>query len=330
MKKLIIIGNGFDIAHKYKTSYKNFIDNSAFSVLEKFKDTAKKYCNQELLTGSCWYEFEKMIGIITLRLFEQFQEDFFGAKEEEMGNIRKKYLYEVSKMNHMFEILNIKLKEYLEIATSCRQDYKIQSISDEISDDIKIISFNYTNTAERYSKNIYYIHSSLNEGDIILGYPLREDPCMIFPEATLYEKRQLREHLAFVRFLKKSSINISESDREDLLNEMRRQISSLHSNRGEYDINENMNEIIEEYIYKNNESSAEIDLGISPQDIEEVVVIGHSLKADEDIIYEWIGEMQKLKKIKIFVYEGEPAIEIKAKKDFFKKYDFDIEIVKYA
>jgi len=329
MKKLIIIGNGFDLAHGYETSYKNFVDNSAFSVLEKFKDIAEKYCDQEVAKGSCWYEFEKMIGIITLRFFEQFQEAFFGAKDEDMECIREKYLYEVSQMNSMFEGLSVRLKEYLETATSGRQGYKIQSISNEVSGDVKIISFNYTNTAERYAKNIYYIHGSLNEADIILGYPLREDPCIIFPEATLYEKKQLREYLAFIRFLKKRNTKLSESDTEDLLNEARRQISLLHSNRGEYDVHENLSEIIKGYIQENNEGSAEIDLGISLQDVEEVVVIGHSLEADEDIINEWIGEMQKLRKVKIFVYVGESTMEIETKKDFFKEYDLDIETVEY-
>ena len=145
----------------------------------------------------------------------------------------------------------------------------------------------------------------------------------------MYAKKELREYLAFKRFLMAKGVSLTSVDTMPLLNEMRRQISSLHSNRGEYDIRDDLDDLIKEYIKINGNGSPEIDLGVTLEEVEELVIIGHSLKTDEDVIYEWLDRMTDLRKVKIFTYFGEPPNEVEEKKVFFSNYDILIETIKY-
>lgn len=70
MKKLILIGNGFDLAHNYKTSYKDFADACTSPAMEIFRNMVRKYCKSELLDGMYWYDFELMINSITSEWFK--------------------------------------------------------------------------------------------------------------------------------------------------------------------------------------------------------------------------------------------------------------------
>lgn len=309
MKKLILIGNGFDLAHDYKTTYKDFSDACTSPALEMYKNMVEKYCKAELLDGIYWYDFECMISTITSQWFQEYMSSYTDGNEEE-----KEYLDDIAQINSAFAELEVQLREYLGKVTKDRQSNKLESISNEISDNARVVSFNYTNVASRYTKNIYYIHGSLNEESIVLGYPLREDPCLMPPEGTIYAKEQLREYLDFKRFLMSRGMDLSSIGAKQLLIEMRGQISSLHSNRGEYDIRDDLVELIKEYMQMNNNNAAQIDIGVALNDIEELVVIGHSLKSDEDIIHEWLQKMPELRTVKIFTYCGETAKDIEAKK----------------
>lgn len=64
--KLAIIGNGFDLAHNYRTLYSSFANGTSSPVLNKFK----AYCDDEPATGT-WHDFENNINILTHSLFLQ-------------------------------------------------------------------------------------------------------------------------------------------------------------------------------------------------------------------------------------------------------------------
>lgn len=68
----------------------------------------------------------------------------------------------------------------------------------------------------------------------------------------------------------------------------------------------------------NNNNAAQIDLWVALEDVEELVVIGHSLNSDEDIINEWLQIMRELQTVKIFTYCRESAKEIEEKKPFLE------------
>ena len=267
MKKLILIGNGFDLAHKYKTTYKNFADACFSPALKAFRNMVEKYCESELSSGVHWYEFETMISAITLEWFYKFMSGYPDGDYEEQDLHVKEYLDDIAQINAAFSELETQLKIYLDKITKDRQSYKLESIAAEISDSARVISFNYTNVASRYTKNIYYIHGSLHEDSIVLGYPLRADPCMMSGEGTMYAKEQLRAFLDFKRFLMSKGIDLTSVDTKQLLLEMRKQISSFHSNRAEYDIRGDLDEIIKEYIQMQNDGAANGDLELVLEDV---------------------------------------------------------------
>jgi len=330
MKKLILIGNGFDLAHNYKTTYKNFADTCVSPALKTFRNMAYKYCKLELSSGCVhWYDFEAMISAITSQWFQEYFSGYSNENKDDQVIHEKEYLNDIAQINSAFSELEVQLREYLLKATKDRKNEKLGSISNEISDNAKVISFNYTDVASRYTDNIYYVHGSLHEESIVLGYPPREDPCLMSTEGTLYAKEQLREYLDFKRFLMSKDMDLLCIETEQLLVEMRKQISSLHSNRGEYDIRDDLDKIIKEYMQTHKNSAAQIDIGITLENIEELVIMGHSLKADEDIISEWLTKMQKLRTIRIFTYTGESVKEIEAKKSIFSNWNFIVETIPY-
>ena len=65
--KLAIIGNGFDLSHGYKTTFKDFIESkSEDKSIKSFKEFINKnYDNDEL----SWYEFESIADDVTLKWF---------------------------------------------------------------------------------------------------------------------------------------------------------------------------------------------------------------------------------------------------------------------
>lgn len=59
------------------------------------------------------------------------------------------------------------------------------SVKKVIDLDANIINFNYTGTIEKYAKtSVYYIHISLGESEIVLGYKQRVESTGIMSEAT--------------------------------------------------------------------------------------------------------------------------------------------------
>jgi len=80
MKKLILIGNGFDLAHGYKTSYKDFSDACTSPALEMYQNMVGKYCKAELLDGIYWYDFEFMISTITSQWFQKYMTSITDGK----------------------------------------------------------------------------------------------------------------------------------------------------------------------------------------------------------------------------------------------------------
>ncbi len=60
-KTLAIIGNGFDLAHGYRTRYESFSESVDDAALAEFKE----YCDEASI--ETWHEFENNINILTKR-----------------------------------------------------------------------------------------------------------------------------------------------------------------------------------------------------------------------------------------------------------------------
>lgn len=62
---LAIIGNGFDLAHGYKTSFGDFVEYSDSTEFKTFRKYLKTYCGSD----ENWNDFEARIEELTLRVF---------------------------------------------------------------------------------------------------------------------------------------------------------------------------------------------------------------------------------------------------------------------
>ena len=186
---LAIIGNGFDLAHGYNTDYNSFSKNVNAPCLDEFK----MFCNDE--DAICtWFLFEENINILSEKMFHQSMTE---ECDYESNRIK------VKKLETTFREIHTLLIEYLESETSSKPIIKKSAIEQYLNINSFAINFNYTKTAESYTPHIFYVHGSLEEKDILLGYDYRDEACLAQYEDMRWSKSICREALEFRRFLSK-------------------------------------------------------------------------------------------------------------------------------
>lgn len=283
MNRLVVIGNGFDIAHGLPTKYSDFMKyllalsqepqflagNYALrnSILpqdqakHRFYEAISKYIPEQDL----WCSFEEALGNLD---YEQIQEDnscyFLGYADDNWHD----------SANHDFQYM---IAQELSFASEIPYYFKewIIGINTNISPiftsnifDVTdlFLNFNYTNTLENVykipSNNILYIHGNALRGDnLILGH----HDSSLFQERAIPAFNSAEEHGVYM-----------ESDEEDFrLQEAR--------------------EIIREYFrktYKNTISIIQYNQSFfqSLVNVKEIVVIGHSLSS---IDFDYFLEIRK-------------------------------------
>lgn len=345
-KKLAIVGNGFDLAHDLKTNYSDFSKKLPKDLKEKWEF----FLGEFQVETSDWYSFENAIGKLT----EKWHKQFFGKYEKGESLEREELKEKIEQINQLYNSITFCLFDYISNENKKNVDLNYL-VSKEISKDSYVISFNYTNLIEKYSDLVYYIHGSIDEGYIVLGYKNKEEHTGIMPEATKYDKKKLREFLNFRRYLKKQGIHQKTFYSE--LNDFEKHITCMFSNKGGYEIkyteetdrricdvvnnyyethgsnnnsfnyftkfpsgpdltdkleavarSERLNSIsssINEYGEINHFCPAIIKTHIPFTEIEELVILGHSLIADIEILEALFEVLTNLKKITLFTYKGE-------------------------
>lgn len=225
--RLVLIGNGFDLAHGLKTSYRDFIDWYFCNSFDKFCSNGQEYYSDLLIeikskffgTSTIFKEkpktcqevinllgindnqslnyksnfFEKIIKLhqqskwvdIEIFYFRELKELFLNSKNTE----------EIKRLNEDFNVLIIRLAEYIKIINdniSTSNKLPIEESRSNLKDVIaynngpqivKFLNFNYTDTLSiQYSVNrdeIIHIHGSVKEVEqnpIIFGYGDESDP----------------------------------------------------------------------------------------------------------------------------------------------------------
>ncbi len=326
-KKLVIIGNGFDIAHGYKTSYKDFILACDHSALSEFKQFSKKYCMAMLEEGAAWYYFEEMVSAITSKWADEELSLYTGEDSPKKITQREELGADIDTLNRVFREIECSLSDYLFLATD-RDVALIPSIKKELTVETKVITFNYTDVAEKYTDDIYYIHGSLKENSIVLGYPERSESDLINPAATFFAKIKLRELLNFKRCLMRQGINPSNSEGEKLVQEMERQMQYLYGGKGTYHEIADIS-VIQKYAQMNHFEPVLLNFGFDIGEISELVIMGHSLQADYDILGKWLQTAENLDTVKLFTFENESEVSIQKKRAFLNKYGYDPILLKY-
>ena len=174
-----MIGNGFDLSLKMKTSYHDFAGSKfwPFADKEKYAESSLPYfLNNNYDKAKSWFDLEELLAI-------------YASSSNIENNIHKGDSSFIEKDKDYFNILVASLTDYL----LQEQDNFVERMRDihgarrasvphillqmlEKKESLSIFSFNYTNLhllARQFllgfDADIHYVHGSLRDNDIILG-----------------------------------------------------------------------------------------------------------------------------------------------------------------
>lgn len=316
-RTLAIIGNGFDLNHHYETGYKSFKNATKSQSLDLFK----AYCDEDKSITE-WYDFEVSIDRLTQELFSQsFSNDY------DYERVQQKQ----SSLQDAFADIHNLLIQYLRDETARHPVIKKPSIKKYLKRKTMALNFNYTNTASTYACDVFHVHGSLAENDVLLGYDYRSEACLAGYKDMCWNKDLCREALAYRRFLK-NELKFQTDSREydERIEGLAIYQQYKHSGRG---IDEEVELLIPHYQLVNQFIQAYHNDGDIPKidysKITTIVVMGHSIEADRVFLQKIIKKCTRLKKAIIFRHTEEDDISFNTRADFFKPYCKRIHSVKY-
>ncbi len=316
-KTLAIIGNGFDMAHNYATGYKSFVDATSSESLDLFKE----YCDSDE-NITTWYSFEENINCLTQKLF------FQSMREDQNYEIVRR---ERSRLREAFADIHMLLLRYLRKETENKPVVRLASVKKYLKRKTYAISFNYTRIVAVYDCDVFYVHGSLPENDILLGYDYRDEACLTEYEDICWGKNICREALALRRYLK-YDLHLSPDSTE--YNE---KIVALESYQHYENSGRGVDDEVESFIphyqfinqFVNNYRKQNGIPNIKYNKISALVVLGHGIEADQAFLLRILKKCTHLKKVVIFRYAGESDDSFNAKADFFRPYCKRIRSVMY-
>ncbi len=308
---LAIIGNGFDLAHNYNTQYINFKNYIGEDSLQNYRSYVDAYG-----TPSLWTDFEKCVEELSYAFYQHdLTKDNFNDTT-------------IIPFNEAFEEIKKKLMDYLQMEQERIPLKKKPSIEKYLGSASIAFTFNYTNLVEAYLNNVYYIHGSLKEQDIVLGFDPMNPLCMARFNNIQWFKGFCRERLAFSRYLRTQQ-NLSQSDPlyAKLCKEYRQIQNARNSGKGleETDIaNLEHANILWDYLAHEDEQDAIAKTQKHLNAISSVVILGHSLRADETYLNSVFHCLINLKEIILFTFPDDKEICDKIK--FLKQHCENIKL----
>ena len=203
MRTLIIIGNGFDLAHGLKSSFKDFLEYylkkswDIFLDEESYKDELFeiKYKNQyekfhPAGTTDKIFEYYKLLEtspLIEIKYSDLIKESLEKINLLSWVDLEMEFFQilsisrlltpksistnKIKEINNQLEKLRVEFLSYLEIQMSeytHKLDYKILSsfpTIENFDDEILFLNFNYTNIAEKYAEKVDADHIYIH-GDL--------------------------------------------------------------------------------------------------------------------------------------------------------------------
>lgn len=168
MKRLVIIGNGFDLHHGMQTSYLNYreylLRNGGKDIVECFEE------QEELNEIYLWNNLEHVLGLLN---YEKAYCYLLPYNDENWSDsAHHDFQYEIEKMTQYWPGIKDNLANWIRQIDYKKADKNLFSI---INNDSSFLSFNYTNTLEVLyginKENILYIHGDASETEeLVLGH----------------------------------------------------------------------------------------------------------------------------------------------------------------
>ena len=169
LKRLVIIGNGFDVAHNLPTSYCDFLEQ----LNEKHHDFFEMIC-QYIPKESLWYSFEEALSELDE---EQLQDDNLCylldyGDENWRDSAHHDFQYMIGEALSFAKDIPVYFFEWI---SKINTHVTPQMPSHLVDKNNLYLSFNYTDTLESVynipEKNILYIHGKASRGDeLIVGH----------------------------------------------------------------------------------------------------------------------------------------------------------------
>lgn len=318
VKKLIIIGNGFDLAHNFPTSYKDF--RKAYSEnehMQRFEEFIMSI-HSEFGDNTKWYEFESSI--------EKAASIIFSKQFDDVSNPERYFILdkEMEKCNTLFEEIKELLKIYLTNVTQNKKIQKKESLIKEFeSNQVYVVSFNYTDIVKCYSNQVDYVHGSLSDDlDIILGYSNDIPPMDLANGPYIrYMKEVQKFKLKYLRFLKANGDTEKYKER---LEEFQPHLDCLFSGKGgwafplkkfdgrlDYDVSNASYSLLK---FCNINKELHSNLFDKFKNVQELVIMGHGLESDELFFRALAENINHLNKIILYTFSDEEKKELVRKK----------------
>lgn len=269
MRKVFIIGNGFDISHELQTSYYYFRNFLIDKYKVNFEDsTTIPYASMmpkgelvisdqesaqfiaksiEEVEGDEWNEFEKALGLLD---FDSFYDDVTLLMDKEDDNFFRDQLNAIEdaapNIPIAFEKLSRLFTEWVESIdfSKLRPKPSLLKITD---DETGFISFNYTDTLEKtYNvdrENIIYLHGKA-----------MSDEALVFGHGGNIDKLKIEEYLEKDEYdfdnVYEDTFDLIDDykDQSDLILDLKKDTTSV-LNRFKFDIECMLSDCDEVYFY---------------------------------------------------------------------------------
>lgn len=332
LKNLIIVGNGFDLAHNLPTGYADFVKHyGKEKTLKDFKDLVKKVAHDKQfspltdLNIDRWYLFENWIEEICRYYCEQ---EYIESSSELPLKAEENMERATLLFNKIADLLKKYLKEIQKEYPILKRDNLIKEF---LLPNTQTISFNYTNTPRFYTKNVVYIHGSIDDdNEVVFGCANDNVPEYASFPFLQYEKEPLKFCLKYRRFLNHERY-LSDFDLDKYMAELSKQLPTIFSKKGGWNFPEiftdgklsydtsSASDPLKKFVSLN-EDPVSLDKYDRFKGIEKIVIMGHGLESDRNF-FEQVSVKVKptIKEMKIFLYEGEDGDEISRKDSFLKK-----------
>lgn len=297
MKRLVIIGNGFDLAHNLPTKFVNFIDSDP-EYIKKYNlfkgndwnNIEENYKNilTEEISGRPYVNIaEELEGIISTYGYNKYGEiDYI----HNQSNVYSEEMNYISSCVELLTEFEIDFLEYLKIYCNVNMAYirprnKIVSILKNTS---WVINFNYTNLIQEvyHYENVTHIHGSIYDNNIAIGTGALDDlkktlVDSIYPtEIPCNNKYDFQEKMLY--YEEDMDGNLLENERiHKLFNQLNQSIRE-----NEYKLFEFLDEKSKEKL----QTRIEVKERLSVERFDEVYILGHSLGEADYSIFQGINK----------------------------------------
>ena len=320
MKRLVIVGNGFDLGHKMKTNFVDFINSNYEVLYDKYK---------ELKNGTdSWGEIETNYKNILNALMLKYVDTFFVDDEvvkitqengvndygeiDYWGEDRGIFNKAISEITCWVSLLEDFEKDFLLYLNTNYNDMyirdnvkKYEKLAEIINSADLILTFNYTNTIEElYRKEqVFHIHGNIDE-QIIIGCDTIEKISETivdgeYPSKESFEKTKhgLQEKMSYYDFDMEDNL-VPNQDRLRVFNFVK-SIAEKHEKQ------------LKELLIKKSKdfltTRKKIIEKLLNEVIEEIIIIGHSISEVDISVFESINNFARV----IYYYHDENEIELR-------------------